>query len=144
MNIKNVLVLYKRSSYSIYFEGLQSSLKGRGISPSEIARFKNTHQRHAESLRHVESVLKKSGINYFKIPRGGKVDFSPFDLIITVGGDGTFLEAARSIKSQLILGVNSDPSWSVGRFCSADASTFESVLKNIIARKVSIKKFPRI
>jgi NAD+ kinase len=144
MNAKNILLVYKKSAFSIYFEHPQSSFKKRGKLPQEIARFEETHRKHFECLRLVEHVLKRSGLSYHKICRGRPIDYTRFDLIITVGGDGTFLEAARSVKKQAILGVNSDPSWSVGRFCCADANTFEGILKKYLSRSASVKKFARI
>lgn len=144
MNVKNVLVLYKKSSYSIYFEHPRSSFNKRGIAPLEISRFKKTHQKHSQCLRKVEAILKKTGVHYVKAARGSRIDFNRFDLIISVGGDGTFLEAARGIKNQLILGVNSDPSWSVGKFCSATAETFESVLQRFLLGKGSVRILQRL
>ncbi len=144
MNIKNVLVLYKKSSYSIYFRHPSSSFKKRGVAPLEIARFKKNHQKHSQSLHTVENVLKKTGLNYTKVSRGGKVDFNRFDLIISVGGDGTFMEAARGSTGQIILGVNSDPLWSVGRFCSATAGTFEAVLLKFLLGKGLVRTLQRL
>ncbi len=143
MKPKNILVLYKKSAYSIYFEHPRSSFKRRKL-PKDIARFEETHRKHLECLRLVEHILGRIGIRYSKVCRGRPVDYSRFDLIITVGGDGTFLEASRSVKKQTVLGVNSDPSWSVGRFCCCDAESFERVLQKHLTGKTRIKKFPRL
>jgi NAD kinase len=61
-----------------------------------------------------------------------------------VGGDGTFLEAARHVKEGTLWGVNSDPSWSVGRFCSGNPKNFEVLLDKILAGKATVKKFNRL
>jgi NAD+ kinase len=143
MNVKNALVLYKKSAYSIYFEHPRSSFKDK-VLPSEIARFEATHRKHFECLRIVEKALKNKNIRYTKISRGRKADYSRYDLVITVGGDGTFLEAARELKKQVILGVNSDPSWSVGRFCCADATTFEKIFSRFLSDGISVKNLHRI
>ncbi|MFO0746295.1 MAG: NAD(+)/NADH kinase [Myxococcota bacterium] len=49
-------------------------------------------------------------------------------LVITVGGDGTFLTAARHAGRTPLLGVNSSPTTSIGHYCLATAETFASAL----------------
>ena len=49
------------------------------------------------------------------------------------GGDGTFLEAARQITTQPILGVNSDPERSVGAFCPVTRDSFEAALDQVLS-----------
>ena len=145
MKIKKALILYKKSAYSIYFQHPRSSFNSRGkISVSELARFRKMHETHIACVAYVERVLKDAGIEFRKICRGGAFDPKQYDLVVTVGGDGTFLEAAHKLKGQLILGVNSDPSWSVGRFCSATALTFKKILQRIIDQKQPISEFPRL
>lgn len=144
MKSNNVLLLFKKTSYSIYFENSKSSLKHLNAVPREIARFKSTHDKHFECLNVVENILKSSNVSYTKASRGKVIDYSRYDLIITVGGDGTFLEAARSSKNQIILGVNSDPSWSVGRFCAAQKETFENIFQQYMAGRAIVREFPRI
>ena len=99
------------------------------------AGFKANHDNHYKALAHVEAVLKTMGLHYVKKPRNTRVNYKSFDLVITVGGDGTVLEAARNLTaSQILLGVNSDPSWSVGQFCHATAESFERMLGQILRR----------
>jgi NAD+ kinase len=145
MTIKRVLILYKKSAYSIYFQHPRSSFNSRGkVGLSELKRFRKMHETHVASLAYVEQVLKDAGIKFKRICRGRPFDPKRYDLVVTVGGDGTFLEAARKLKGQLILGVNSDPSWSIGRFCSATSGTFKKVLKGLLEQKQAILEFPRL
>ncbi len=131
MKIPRVLVVYKRSSLSVAGK-LASRLR-------HIARFQANHAAHGATLRVVEEVLVKNGIPYHKHVRGPHVDYAPYDLVITVGGDGTVLGAARAVTGrQVILGVNSDPSWSVGKFCYANAGTFEPFLKAFLSGQARI------
>lgn len=146
MKLKNVLVLYKRSAYRIYFLEPQSSLRlqKKSIIEKEIKRFQQSHEDHYNTLRTVAKVLRAFGIRFAENYRGHGVDYPQFDFIITVGGDGTFLEASRRIKNQLILGVNSAPNHSVGRFCVANAKNFESILKKILSNNFKVKHFHRL
>ena len=143
---ENLLILYKKSAYKIYFMEQKSSLyrSEHLFSPREISDFKHNHERHYRSVETVEKVLNKYNILYQKRARGSKVDFGQYDMVLTVGGDGTFLEAARGLRSQIILGINSDPQNSVGRFCASNAQDFEKILNRLLKDQIKIKHFARI
>ncbi len=142
----NILLFYKNSTYAGYFLSDRkrlAQLEGL-LNSEEIKRFRRTHDNHFWSLSYVEAVLKNRKLKFTKACRGSALDFSRYDLIITVGGDGTFLEACRQVKDQKVFGVNSDPSWSVGRFCSGNPKNFEVLLDKIIAGKAKVGKFSRL
>ena len=142
----NILLLYKNSTYAGYFLSDRkrlAQLEGL-LNNEEIKRFRRTHENHFWSLSYVEAVLKNRRLKFTKACRGSSLDFSRYDLVITVGGDGTFLEAARQVKKGVVWGVNSDPSWSVGRFCSGNPQNFESMLDKVLAEKAAIRKFCRL
>ncbi|MBF0485129.1 MAG: NAD(+)/NADH kinase [Candidatus Omnitrophica bacterium] len=120
-----VLLIYKQSSLSVAGK-LSGKLKN-------TKRFEDNHRVHYASLNKIEAVLRDFGVVYHKKTRNPNADYSAFGLIITVGGDGTVLDVARNTSnSQLVLGVNSDPNWSIGQFCSATALTFEEVLSHVL------------
>ena len=146
MKIKNILLIYKKSAYKIYFLEKSSSLFGkqRKFNPAEIERFRAAHSQHYRTLDYVVQMLRDSGMPFDLHCRGRAVDVSPYDLIVSVGGDGTFLESARGAVGQILLGVNSDPQRSVGRFCAARDETFLEMFNEISTGKALIKKFPRI
>lgn len=141
-----ILLLYKNSTYAGYFLSSQkrfSQLQGL-FNSQEIKRFRKTHLAHFEALSYIEGVLKHSHLKYVKVRRGTAVHYHDYNFIITVGGDGTFLEAARNVTKQMIWGVNSDPNWSVGRFCSGNPKNFEFMLGEILRGKFKLKTFQRI
>ncbi|HSV42923.1 MAG TPA: NAD(+)/NADH kinase [Candidatus Bathyarchaeia archaeon] len=140
MKIESILVLYKRSTYQHYQEERVSPCPD----PGEFARFKETHDRHYETLAKVENILNQHRLHYEKSERGKKLDYDRFKLIITVGGDGTFFEAARQVRNQFILGVNSDPQWSVGRFCTATQENFDSILSALLEDRPHITNRNRL
>ena len=130
MEIKKVLVLYKQSSYKHFFLNRSD---GHPFHQEPIAkRFIKTHNVHYQTLAKVEAFFKSYDIPYEKKLRGRKIDFSIYDLIVTVGGDGTFLEGAGQVKAQLMLGINSDPQWSVGRFCTAHDNNFSEIILKVL------------
>lgn len=134
MVIKKTLVLYKSSAY-------ERLIREKSLIP---AKFKKAHQAHYATLRYVERYLSKQGIPYRKARRGQKLDYSSFDLIVTVGGDGTFLEAAKNSIKQVILGVNSAPQWSVGRFCAATRENFAVIFDRLIKEKMPVRQLHRM
>lgn len=120
---RKVLLLYKKSAYSIYSR--------KGHPRGEIDRYKKAHDEHSGTLVTVEEVLHKYGINYSKYARGQKIPYRHYRMVITVGGDGTFLEAARNASNQILLGVNSAPGTSVGKLCVATAKNFEKIIRRL-------------
>ncbi len=142
---RNVLIVYKKSSYKIYFLENSSSLYGKEkiLPESQLRTFKKAHDAHYATLGHAETYLRKKRIRYRRVTRGRIVDFSTYDLVITIGGDGTFLETARFLRDEEILGVNSDPSRSVGRFCTADRGSFDKVMEMVLSGRARVRRYHR-
>jgi len=143
---KKVLLVYKKSAYSIYFMERKIQLaKGQKTNvQKEIMRFKKAHDEHYATLIKVEHILSKHRIKYTKCSRGRKINYAKFDLIITLGGDGTFLEASRNIKDQVIIGVNSAPSFSIGKLCIGNIKNFEKIIRHITRQKFTLDYWPRL
>lgn len=86
-------------------------------------------------MKQIESVLIANKIKFVTVDRFGyteeKIDWA--DVIVTSGGDGTFLMAASKVTSRdkPVIGVNSDPTKSVGHLClpSYYSDKFEKVLE---------------
>ncbi|HBG60455.1 MAG: hypothetical protein A2Y03_04200 [Omnitrophica WOR_2 bacterium GWF2_38_59] len=140
------LILYKLSNYEIYFLNKNSSLFGKKNKDIDniTKRFAEAHTAHYKTLAFVEDVLSEHKIKYEKYTRGENTGYSEYDLVITVGGDGTFLEASRKINNQLLIGVNSDTKRSVGKLCTCSSKSFKSTLDNILKNNFTIKKLHRL
>lgn len=141
-SLDNVLVLYKKSAYAIYFtrRDIRRASQGTAALKKELHRFQKAHREHFETLKAVERILRNYGIRYTKRARGQNISYDPYTLVITIGGDGTFLEAARHVQNQLMLGVNSAPSFSVGKLCIATKTNFEKIIQKI--RRCSFRVAP--
>ncbi len=123
MNIRKVLIIYKEN-----------------VGRSHV----NAYETHYASLRFVETTLHKAGIAFKKMPRGSFFDENHFDLILSVGGDGTFLDAARPVRKKKLLGLNSDAHHSVGRFCADYATCFPKVLERVTTDRFKVKTVQRM
>ncbi len=139
-SIIKVLIVYKRSAYQNYFLEKKSFFyhKQYSIAVKEMKDFRENHLRHYAVLKYIEQFLLQYNISYEKYPRGKKIPYSHSDVIISVGGDGTFLEAAQGVRNQLILGVNSNPHTSVGRLCTAQQDNFKDIFNQILNQRFHI------
>ncbi len=132
-NIKKILVVYKKSTFEIY----QSS-KDRFVmefirkKTKDVEAMKQSDNIQKHSLDKIISVVDKSGINYDIMYRADLTEINNKDLVISVGGDGTFLEVSHYIRNGIpVLGVNSNPERSIGYFCCTHAEKFEIYLNEI-------------
>ncbi|MBF0483499.1 MAG: NAD(+)/NADH kinase [Candidatus Omnitrophica bacterium] len=137
-----ILVLYKRSLFQLYIKKAKN-FKGF-VSPQQLKILKYTHDCHYSCLDQTLSALKKFKIPYSSRCRGSKIDYNKYQIVITVGGDGTFLEAARSVKNQLIFGINSNPEHSHGRLCTVTLKILDQILHDILLNKYSVLMLPRL
>ncbi len=135
MKPKRVLIVYKKSTYEIYFLEHRHPL---------FREFRASHELHHKTLKAVQVFLKEKGVKYRVVYRAKKINYAPYDLIITVGGDGTFLEAARRVTKQKIMGINSDPKNSVGSFCTANSGTFKAILIRFFGGRAKLMQLNRL
>lgn len=144
--IRTVYLVYKRSMYQRFFlderhAGFRKLFAKRHPSIKSV---RHTHDTHMDAVRSVQKYLTKLGIELRTESRHRLKRLSSIDLVITLGGDGTFLRTAHFAKDQLILPVNSDPMQSVGALCSTDAARFAEKFDTILAGKFQAKKLPLI
>ncbi|MDP6138923.1 MAG: NAD(+)/NADH kinase [Candidatus Woesearchaeota archaeon] len=99
------------------------------------------------TLSLVKNTLKKYDVNY-KISNRERLNkklFQNKNLVIAVGGDGTFLRASHFIFDKTpIMGINSDPRYKEGFFMIAEKKDFKRKLKKILKGNYKIKKLRRL
>ncbi len=116
MQLKNVLVFYRRGVDSAVIKEVKDVLNGRKIRFALIER---------DSARWV--------------------DFQNRDLVVVVGGDGTFLRASHyNIKSVPMIGVNASPKKSEGFFLKVTKETFSNAVQKILDGNFSIINLTRL
>lgn len=101
---------------------------------------------HRKTINEVKRVMKKYKINGIFVKKEEKKRLPRnTDLVISVGGDGTFIDASHLIKDDtLILGVNSDPLSSEGAHTNVTRKDFEEKIKKIMEGDFSIEKWTRL
>lgn len=92
------------------------------------------HDDHEATLVEVKSALKERKLRDVVITKDPSVAKNGFDLVITVGGDGTLLRTSHHVGSDTpILAINSAPDHSVGFFCAATKGEVRKTLKKVLA-----------
>ena len=86
---------------------------------------------HREAVERVGATLEQMRIAARFVLRNEFRDTHGYDLVIALGGDGTFLDVSHHVREVPVLGVNSTPSTSNGAFCGATAKTFPEVMTAI-------------
>jgi len=131
-----VALVVKRTKYEVYVEDrrdprLTELLKARD---ETVARIRSAHDAHQRTLEKVHAALDAEGARV-RVTLGAGQPFraSGFDLVVTVGGDGTLLRASRSVVDVPVLAINSAPDHSVGFFCGARAEQVESAIRGALA-----------
>lgn len=126
------LVVYKKSHYELY-----ESRAGIGTLREQVRPFVRSmmlsHEANQCTLAAVHRAFEAVGVPYDCIYRGELRSAEGYDLLCSVGGDGTFLEVARHSVTTPVLGVNSDPQRSIALFCAADEETVQKRLEAILA-----------
>lgn len=147
MTVRNVLVIYKKSAYQMYVVERKNPLFVGATSHAtawDLQRLKQAHAAHVATLSVVERVLNAKQMPYRLIHRALRHDYAPYDVVIAVGGDGTFLEAARGVTRQFLLGVNSDPKRSAGVFCRANGKTFARIMDALMNDGIRTQQLHRM
>ena len=138
---KRILVVYKKDAFQQYIQEQQDSNLIRLLQHEhpDALDMQRAHLVHEESMDAIVHTLRQLPVEFDLAYRTGLKVTRPYHLVVSVGGDGTFLEAARSIgfsKNGLrrqartipLLGVNADPSRSEAVFCAATRHTFATLV----------------
>ncbi|MCA9516954.1 MAG: NAD(+)/NADH kinase [Myxococcales bacterium] len=99
---------------------------------------------HHASLAAVDEALVRRGLRVLRMQPPELDGLGAADVVVTVGGDGTFLAAARAARSQPILGVNSSPKTSTGHYCGATLATLDEALDGVFGGGWAPAALPRI
>ncbi|MBI2093882.1 MAG: NAD(+)/NADH kinase [Candidatus Omnitrophica bacterium] len=128
---KRVLVVYKKDAYQQYVQEQQDPHLVRLLKRGhpDLRDMQRAHDVHEQALSTVVHALRQLPVDFDLACRVDLRVHRRYHLIVTVGGDGTFLQAARSASNTPILGVNSDPSRSEAVFSAATKNTFPALCR---------------
>ena len=142
-----VLVVYKKSAW-------QTNVKERRLprylqlvksGHASVARLEAAHRAHQETLEETHRAFDALGVPAVFRYRGDEGLVEGFDLVVTVGGDGTLLWAARWVgPEQPVVAINSAPDDSVGHFCAGKKGSVEATLAAAVDKKLRAFRLTRM
>jgi len=147
VKLRNVLILHKKSTFQIQaLEHRETRfIKLLEEGHESVTRVKMAHNEHMETLEHLEKELTARGIQFNSYARAELNDkVTGVDLVIAVGGDGTFLDASHHVVDIPLLGINSSSSSSFGHFCLATERNLSKVLDQIEGDEILPERLLRL
>ncbi|MFZ1863089.1 MAG: NAD(+)/NADH kinase [Polyangiales bacterium] len=143
----SVLVVYKKSTYQRYVGRAQERLKEL-IAQHDISveGLLQEHEIHQETLRSAKESLRRLGARAVLRHRPEPLpEEGSWDLIVTLGGDGTLLWASHLADSSTpMLAINSAPDTSVGYFCAGNGHNVDEVLAAALAGRLKSSRLARM
>jgi NAD+ kinase len=136
-----VLIVYKKS----FLESHAADRKGFAqLDAPDRERLTRADVENRRSLGDLTAHLARRGIEFDAVFRGSYAARRRYDLVISLGGDGTFFAAARHLRDTPILGVNSDPANSLGLWTCSDRTNFRDPLERALAREATPTRIYRM
>ena len=147
--LKRILVIVKET----YLELVQAANDQHQL--DEIAKkspglesVAESHAQHVATLKQVTAVLTALAVDFEVVNRRHPAlheKLAHATLVITLGGDGTFLTASHDIVGETpVLGVNSAPITSFGHFCVCDRNSFAATLAKVASGEFQPVKLLRL
>jgi NAD+ kinase len=134
MSAVRILVVYRESAYSeAAASGEGDRISGLlGSGDPLVADLVRAHERHATSMQRIRRELDVRGLDATWRHDWSGLNPDDFDLIVTVGGDGTVLHASHSIGETPVLAINSSPETSIGYFTAGNAPEFGALVDGFL------------
>jgi NAD+ kinase len=146
MSKPRILVIHRRSPYTDMVPG--------GTTPDVADMFEANdpfvesivaaHAAHEDAMARVRVALDERSLESTWCHELNGTDPDSYDLVVTVGGDGTVLHASHNIGDTPVLAVNSSPRTSVGFFTACGAAGFANVLDRVLAGEARPTKLYRM
>ncbi|MGV8168621.1 MAG: NAD(+)/NADH kinase, partial [Candidatus Nanoarchaeia archaeon] len=116
------------------------------LSEEQLIKKKKAPDEHYASFNFVKQALEKRKISYQRVylPYAAFEEFEGRDLVISIGGDGTVLNAAHyMVDGAPLLTVKSEGD-SVGALCQIKAAEFEEALEKLTRNEFDISYWTRV
>ena len=142
-----VLVVYKKSSYDIYVRERRNTRVQELLEAGDasVANLRRAHEHHRDALLQARTCLQKLGARATFRYRSSRTAVDEFDLVVTLGGDGTLLWASHWTGSQCpIIAINTAPKDSVGHFCAGTSQQLEDMLADALAGRLPVVRLSRM
>jgi NAD+ kinase len=136
-----LLVVYKKSFLETH--GAAARRLGRR-DPAYRDRLALAHRENRRTLDAVLAALRERRIRADVVYRGDAARRDVYDLVLSVGGDGTLFAAAGYVRDTPLLGVNSDPANSLGLWTGTNRAGFPAALDRALAGRLHAVRLTRL
>jgi NAD+ kinase len=136
---KRVLVIYKKSAYRVYVHERRHPRVTALLQAGDRAasRLMRAHGSHEATLLAARAALRELGARAVFRHRSIRSSAHAFDLVVTIGGDGTLLRSSQLVGPDCpVVAINSAPDDSVGFFCAGGRDEVAEVLADALAGKL--------
>ncbi len=107
-------------------------------------RLQLARREHADTIARIGEALGGDQRTVSWVSHPTAQDLANATLVVTIGGDGTFLTVARLLTNTPLFGVNSSPSTSTGHYCAATADTFPARFEDVLSGAIAPVPLTRI
>lgn len=130
-----VLVIYKKSSYQLMVRERRNPHAQKLLERNDrsVERLLAAHEDHVQTIQLTKGLLEQLGADSTFRYRADEGSTESFDLVVTLGGDGTLLRASHLVARLPMLAINTAPKDSVGYFCAGTRDDLEEVLVAALA-----------
>lgn len=146
--MKRVILTYKQSTLDMY-AGDDFVKKLRKSDTPLYRELLRAHEEHHRSLEKALQLLEKTGIKNIAHERETTFpEVDKDDLVISLGGDGTFIYASHFLRETPLLGINSAPHSSVGFYCRFSIlnpdTDAEAELNRVLEKQIAVSELDRL
>ena len=145
--MNDVLVIYKKSAYQIYVRERKNERIRQLVETDDrtVKSILAADRDHVETLEETREALRELGVRGVFRYRSDEGLVEDFDLVVTVGGDGTLLWASHRVpKGVPVLAINSAPDHSVGHFCGGRKGSVRDIVGRALAGELRATALTRM
>lgn len=131
-----VLAIYKKSAYQIYVGERRNARISKLLENGDptVEKLYQTHKDHIRSVQEAKRSLAQLGAKAVFRYRSDTNNTDEFDLLVTLGGDGTLLWASHMVRSGFpVVAINTSPDDSIGHFCAGTKNDLAGILADALS-----------
>ncbi len=139
--MKRVLVVYKKSFLESH--AADRALLRR-VPADQRRRYGRADRDNRAAIEDVVEFLKSRRCRVTTVYRGSLARNPSFDLVVTVGGDGTFFATSHYVGTTPVIAINSDPVNSLGLFACCNRTDFREPLAEALSGRLPGTRLNRL
>jgi NAD+ kinase len=142
-----VLVIYKKSAYRVYVQERRHPRVTALLDAGDRAasRLMRAHGSHEATMLAARDTLRALGARAVFRHRSIRSSAHAFDLVVTIGGDGTLLRSSQFVGADCpVVAINSAPDDSVGFFSAGSRDDVADVLAAALRGTLKARRLTRM